>query len=178
MATGAKLGEAMTDTLIVRPICVAAQRIEGIIAISCRILIKRRVRRRIDVLATVPAVALSRASSDPLDPLSGKSPAGFGGALCAVVSVGPGLLEAVGTEDVPDGEFCETSNETVPVVKSSAKKSEADLPKLPERLIGAPNENVGKKIAIRGRWGAASAATHCDCLSLDVQLLIVFFIIC
>ena len=54
-------------------------------------------------------------------------------------------LEAVGTEDVPDGEFCETSNETVPVVKSSAKKSEADLPKLPERLIGAPNENVGKK---------------------------------
>ena len=64
--------------------------------------------------------------------------------LCAVVPLGPGLLEPVGTEGVSDGEFCETSDETVPVVKSSAKKSEPDLPRLPERLIGAPNENAAE----------------------------------
>lgn len=45
MAIGAKLGEAMTDSLVVRPIRVAAQCIEGIIAIGRRILIKRRARR-------------------------------------------------------------------------------------------------------------------------------------
>ena len=88
------------------------------------------------------------------------------------------MLEAVGTEDASDGEFCERSNETVPVGKSSANKSEADLLKLPERLIAAPNENAAEKMPIRGRWGAASTATHYYCFSLDVQLLIVFFIIC
>ena len=88
------------------------------------------------------------------------------------------MLEPVGTEGVSDGEFCETSDETVPVVKSLAKKSEPDLPRFPERLIGAPNENAAKKIVIRGRWGAASAATYCDCVSLDVKFLIVFFVIC
>ena len=55
------------------------------------------------------------------------------------------MLEPVGTEGVSDGEFCETSDETVPVVKSLAKKSEPDLPRFPERLIGAPNENAAKK---------------------------------
>jgi hypothetical protein len=62
------------------------------------------------------------------------------------VSAGPGLLEAVGSEDVSDGEFCETSNESIPVGKSSANKSEADLPKLPEGLIGASNVNAAKKM--------------------------------
>ncbi len=88
------------------------------------------------------------------------------------------MLEAVGTEDASDGEFCERSNETVPVGKSSANKPEADLLKLPERLIGAPNANAAEKMPIRGRWGAASAATYCERVSLNVQLLIVFFIIC
>jgi hypothetical protein len=59
------------------------------------------------------------------------------------------LLKPVGTEGVSDGEFCETSDETVPVVKSSAKKSEPDLPRFPERLIGAPNENAAEKMVIR-----------------------------
>jgi len=45
MTIGAKFGEAMTDTLVIRPIRVAAQRIKGIIAIGRRILIKRRARR-------------------------------------------------------------------------------------------------------------------------------------
>jgi hypothetical protein len=88
------------------------------------------------------------------------------------------LLEPVGTEDASDGEFCETSNGTVPAGKSSTNKSEADLSKLPERRIGAPNANAAEKMLIHGRWGAASAAKRCDCLSLNVQLLIVFFIIC
>ena len=88
------------------------------------------------------------------------------------------MLKAVGAEDGSDGEFCERSNATVSVGKSSANKSEADLPKLPERLMGAPNENAAEKMPIRGRWGAASAATYCDCVSLDVKFLIVFFVIC
>jgi hypothetical protein len=109
--------------------------------------------------------------------LSAKSPAGCGGALCAVVSAA-GLLEAVGTEDASDGKVCETSSGTVPAGKSSANKSEADLAKFPERRIGAPNAIAAEKMPIRGRWGAASAAKCCDCLSLNVQFLIVFFIIC
>jgi hypothetical protein len=52
------------------------------------------------------------------------------------------------------------------------------LLKLPERLIGAPNANAAEKMPIRGRWGAASAATYCECVSLNVQLLIAFFIVC
>ena len=87
------------------------------------------------------------------------------------------MLEAVGTEDASDGEFCERFNETVPVGKSSANKSEADLPKLPERLISAPNANAAEKMPIRGRCGAVSVVTRCDCFSLGVQLLIVFFMI-
>jgi hypothetical protein len=88
------------------------------------------------------------------------------------------LLEAVGAEDASDSEFCETSNETVPVGKSSANKSEADLPKLPEKLMGAPDANAAEKCQSARSTGAASAATHCDFVSLDVQMLIVFFIIC
>jgi hypothetical protein len=130
MAMGAKLGEPMTATLVSRPIRVAAQRIEGIIAIDRRILINRRARTTV--------VAVSRSGGDPSDPLCAKSPAVCGGARCAVVSLGSGLLGAVGTEDASDGEFCERSNDTVPVGKSSANKSEVVLPKLPERLI-CPN---------------------------------------
>ena len=72
------------------------------------------------------------------------------------------MLEAVGTEDASDGEFCETSNETVPVGKSSTNETEADLPKLPEKLMGAPDANAAEKmpsvqlrprhIAIVFRW--------------------------
>jgi hypothetical protein len=40
------------------------------------------------------------------------------------------------------------------------------------------NANAAEKMPIHGRWGEASAATHYDCLSLIVQFLIVFFIIC
>jgi hypothetical protein len=47
MTIGAKPGEAMTDTLVIRPIRVAAQRIEGIIVIGRRILIKGRARRSV-----------------------------------------------------------------------------------------------------------------------------------
>jgi hypothetical protein len=38
----------------------------------------------------------------------------------------------------------ETSSDVVPVGKSSANKSNADLPKFPERFIGAPNERAHK----------------------------------
>src|SRR6516165_4759648 len=122
----------------------------------------------------VPAVALSRSGGDPSAPLSAKGAAGCGGALCAVVSAGSGLLEPIGTEDASDGEFCETSNGTVPAGRSSANKSGADLSKIPERRIGAPNANAAEKMPIRGRRGAAPAAKCCDCLSLNVQFLIVF----
>src|SRR4029077_9129861 len=63
-----------------------------------------------------------------------------------VVSVGSGLIKAVGAEDASDGEFCETSNETVPVGKSSTNETEADLPKLPEKLMGAPDANAAEKM--------------------------------
>jgi len=45
MAIGAELGEAMIDTLFARPIRLAAQRIEGTIAIGRWILIKRHARK-------------------------------------------------------------------------------------------------------------------------------------
>lgn len=88
------------------------------------------------------------------------------------------MLEAVGAEDASDGGFRETSDETVPVGKSSANETEADLPKLPEKLMGAPDANAAEKCQSAWSMGAASAATHCDFVSLDVQMLIVFFIIC
>jgi hypothetical protein len=87
------------------------------------------------------------------------------------------LIKAVGAEDASEGEFCETSNETVPVGKSSANETESDLPKLPEKLMGAPDANAAEKMPSARSMSAASAATHYDCVSLDIQLLIVFFII-
>jgi hypothetical protein len=65
------------------------------------------------------------------------------------------LLDAVSAEDASDSGFCETSNETVPVGKSSANKSEADLPKLPEKLMGAPNANAAEKMPIRAVDGCS-----------------------
>ena len=168
----------MTDTRVIRPIRVAAQRIEGIIAIGRRILIRRRAcrsmfARRISGGPCGRTVEVRRRSISSIV----RSPAGCGGALCAVVSAA-GLLKAVGAEDASDGKVCETSSGTVPAGKSSANKSEADLAKFPERRIGAPNTIAAEKMPIRGRWGAASAAKCCDCLSLNVQFLIVFAIIC
>ena len=122
----------------------------------------------------VPSAELSKPGSDPSLPLSIKSATACGVPLCAVVS--SGLLEAGGPEETSDGEFCEISSERVPVGKSSANKSEADLPKLPERRIGAPNGKRRRKMPSRGR-GAASAAAYCDFVSLDAQFLIVFSII-
>jgi hypothetical protein len=119
----------------------------------------------------VPAAALTKPSSDPSFPSSIKGPALCGGPLCSIVSASSGLLETGGGKDTSDGEFCVISDERVPVGKSSANKSEGDLSKLPERRIGAPNGECRRKNA-DPRWGAASAATYCDFLSLDVQLLI------
>jgi hypothetical protein len=43
--------------------------------------------------------------------------------------------------------------------------------------MGAPDANAAEKCQSAWSMGAA-AATHCDFVSLDVQMLIVFFIIC
>src|SRR5690349_9576508 len=120
---------------------------------------------RFDTSVVLPAVALSKPGSDPSLPSSIKSAAACGGPLCAVVS--SELPEAGGPDDRSDGAVCEISSARVPVGKSSANKSEADLPKLPERRIGAPNGKCRRKMPSRGR-GAASAATYCDFVSLDV----------
>src|SRR3974390_3144713 len=45
MAIDVARREAMTDALVIGPICVAAQRIKGVIAGGRSILIKRRARR-------------------------------------------------------------------------------------------------------------------------------------
>jgi hypothetical protein len=90
---------------------------------------------------------MSKPGSDPSLPLSIKGPPLCDGPLGAVVSASCGLLEAGGAEDASDDEFCVMSSERVPVGKSSANKSEGDLPKLPERRIGAPNGECRRKNA-------------------------------